>query len=164
MDTSDNVLWLLIRAHRHGRRWVDAAVRSHGVTAAQVGLLNRLAEHPGLSGAELARSSLISPQASSLALEILERRGLVERRPDPSHGRILRSYLTEEGRRLAAASVSAAVQGEAELLAVLDDDERAVLRRLLQRLVGRPEPVDGYGSHGDGSHGDGGRAAGAAGA
>ncbi|WP_029432283.1 MarR family winged helix-turn-helix transcriptional regulator [Blastococcus sp. URHD0036] len=142
MDTSDNVLWLLIQAHRSGRRWVDDAVRSHGVTAAQVGVLNRLAEQPGLSGAELARSSLISPQASSLVLETLERRGLVERRPDPAHGRILRNHLTAEGRRLAAASIAAAVAGEAELLAVLDDDERATLRRLLERLVARTPPGD----------------------
>ncbi len=142
MDTSDNLLWLLIRAHRHGRRWVDDAVREHGVTAAQVGLLNRLSEQPGLSGAELARSSLISPQAIQNALDTLERRGLVERRPDPTHGRILRSHLTEQGRRLAAASVSAAVRGEAELLAVLDPGERATLRRLLERLVEQVPPGD----------------------
>ena len=135
MDTSDNVLWLLNQAHQHGRRRVDEAVRRHGVTAAQAGLLNRLADHPGLSGAELARLSLISPQASHLALEALERRGLVERRPDPHHGRIVRSYLTRKGRRLAAVSITAAVKGEGDLLAVLDDEERETLRRLLKRLL-----------------------------
>lgn len=142
MDTSDNVLWLLNQAHQHGRRRVNDAVRGHGVTAAQAGLLNRLAEHPGLSGAELARRALTSPQASHLALEVLERRGLVERRPDPHHGRIVRSYLTEHGRRLATASISAAVQGEAELLAVLDADEQETLRRLLKRLLEHADPVD----------------------
>jgi DNA-binding MarR family transcriptional regulator len=135
MDTSDNVLWLITQAHHHVRRLVNDAVRDQGVTGAQVAMLNRLAAQPGLSGAELARLSLISPQASHLALETLERKGLVERRRDPHHGRIVRSYLTEEGRRLAEQSITAAVEGGTELLCVLDAEERETLRRLLQRLL-----------------------------
>ena len=135
MDTSDNVLWLITQAHHHVRRLVNDAVRAQGVSGAQVAMLNRLAAQPGLSGAELARLSLISPQASHLALETLERKGLVERRRDPHHGRIVRSYLTEEGRRLAQKTITAAVEGGTELLAVLDDDERETLRRLLKRLL-----------------------------
>jgi DNA-binding MarR family transcriptional regulator len=141
VDTSGNIMWLLKQAFHHGRRTVNDAIRSHGVTTAQIGLLNRLSVSPGLSGAELARRALITPQAAQLALAGLERRGLVERRRDPDHGRILRTYVTAKGRRLTAACLSDAIASERRLLRVLGAAERETLRRLLHRLVDHAAPL-----------------------
>jgi DNA-binding MarR family transcriptional regulator len=138
MDNSENITWLLKQAWEHGRRTVDDAIRSHGVTTAQIGILNRLADSPGLSGAELGRRLLITPQAAQLALATLQRHGLVERTPDPNHGRILRTYLTEEGRRVTTVCLVDALESEARLLDVLDAGEQETLRELLKRLAGRP--------------------------
>ena len=135
VDTSENIMWLLKQAFHHGRRTVNDAIRSHGLTTAQIGLLNRLTVSPGLSGAELARRALITPQAAQLALAGLERRGLVERRPDPDHGRILRAYVTAKGRRLTGVCLADAIASEKKLLRVLDADERETLRKLLHRLI-----------------------------
>lgn len=143
MDTSDHVLWLLKRAFHYGRRAVDEAIRAHGVTTAQIGLMNRLIDEPGLSGAELARRLLITPQAAQLALTTLERRGLVERKPDPNHGRIIRTFLTEEGRRVTDVCLADAVKGEEKLLEVFDAEERRMFRILLLRLMDEvPEDDD----------------------
>src|SRR5215471_13433236 len=99
-EAPERTLWLLKRAWHNGHRAVNEAVRPYGVTPTQLGALNRLVQEPGLSGAQLARELLVTPQAAQLALIALERRGLIRRAPDPNHGRIIRSYLTTEGRRI----------------------------------------------------------------
>src|ERR1700734_763996 len=105
MELTDNILWLLKQAFYFTLTTVNDAVSPHGVTTSQIGVLRQLADEPGLSGAELARRLLISPQGVQLALTALERRGLVERKQDPQHGRILQAYLTGEGRNVAATVV-----------------------------------------------------------
>lgn len=56
-------------------------------------------------GADLARAVHTTPQAMNGVLATLEREGLIERHPHPTHGRILQATLTSEGqRRLDAAN------------------------------------------------------------
>src|SRR5215211_5941390 len=78
---------------------MEAALRAHGLTGAQYAVLSVLARDAGLSGADLARACNTTPQAMNGVLATLERDGLVERRPHPTHGRILQATLTPEGRR-----------------------------------------------------------------
>ena len=134
-EEREHVLWLLKRAFHYGHRAVNEAVRPHGVTPTQIGALNRLVQEPGLSGAELARRLLVTPQAAQLALASLEERGLVERRPDPHHGRIVRTYLTEQGQKVVALCMDEALRAEGDFLAVLDPAERKQLIDLLTRLA-----------------------------
>ena len=56
-----------------------------------------LAEEPGLSNAQLARRSFVMPQTMNRILAMLGASGLVEPRAHAEHGRVLRSYLIEEG-------------------------------------------------------------------
>jgi len=134
-------MWLLKRVFHQGYRAVGDAVRPHGITPTQMGALNRLVAEPGLSGAELARRMMVTPQAAQLAVVGLERRGLVERVPDAHHGRIVRTYLTDEGRRITAAGMERAVEAEEEYLAVLDHDEQRTLIALLLRLAMQEPPA-----------------------
>jgi DNA-binding MarR family transcriptional regulator len=141
-QTPEQALWLLKRAFHSGHRAISEALRDQGVTPTQLGTLNRLLDEPGLSGADLARRLLITPQASQLALASLERRGLIERRPDPDHGRILRAHLTRQGRKVATASLERGIAAEDQFLSVLDDLERETLLDLLARLA-KHGPEDG---------------------
>lgn len=84
---------------------MDTALREHGLTPYQYGALSVLARSPGASGADLARAVNTTPQAMNGVLATLERESLIERRPHPTHGRILQTTLTSEGqRRLEAAN------------------------------------------------------------
>jgi DNA-binding MarR family transcriptional regulator len=84
---------------------MDAALRPHDLTPPQYGVLSVLARDPGLSGADLARAFSTTPQATNEVLAALARKHLIERRPHPTHGRILQATLTGEGqRRLQAAN------------------------------------------------------------
>jgi DNA-binding MarR family transcriptional regulator len=52
-----------------------------------------------------ARACNISPQAMNGVVATLERDGLVQRAPHPTHGRILQASLTDEGAKRLAAGV-----------------------------------------------------------
>jgi len=100
-----HVGYLLVQAWHTMRAALDAALRPHDLTAPQYAALSVLARDPGLSGADLARACNITPQAINEVLATLERKHMVERRPHPTHGRILQATLTDEGqRRLQAAN------------------------------------------------------------
>ena len=97
--------FLLVQAWHAVIAAMDTALRPHGLTPPQYGVLSVLARDPGLSGADVARACNITPQAANEVLATLERKRMIERRPHPTHGRILRSTLTDEGnRRLQAAN------------------------------------------------------------
>ena len=78
---------------------MEMALRPHGLTVAQYGVLSVLAREPGASGADLARACSTTAQAMNGVLTTLERDSLIERRPHPTHGRILQATLTSEGQR-----------------------------------------------------------------
>lgn len=135
MELTDNILWLLKQAFHFSLTTVNEAISGHGVTTAQIGLMRQLANEPGLSGAELARRLLISPQGAQLALTALERRGLVERKQNPQHGRIMQAYLTDEGRAVTTAVLSDALAAHERVFGVLSGDEQQLLHDLLVRVV-----------------------------
>jgi DNA-binding MarR family transcriptional regulator len=135
MELTENLLWLLKQAFYFSLTSVNDAISSHGVSTAQIGVLRQLSNEPGLSGAELARRLLISPQGVQLALTSLERRGLVERKQDPQHKRILQAYLTDEGRNVVATVLGDAVAAHEEVFGVLSAQEQETLRELLSRVV-----------------------------
>lgn len=135
MELTENILWLLKQAFYFSLTTVNDAISVHGVSTAQVGVLRQLSNEPGLSGADLARRLLISPQGVQLALTALERRGLVERKQDPQHKRILKAFLTDEGRTVVETVVGDAVAAHDQVFGVLSDEEKETLRDLLGRVV-----------------------------
>jgi DNA-binding MarR family transcriptional regulator len=135
MELTENILWLLKQAFYFSLTSVNDAISAHGVSTAQIGVLRQLSNEPGLSGAELARRLLISPQCVQLALTALERRGLVERKQDPQHKRILQAFLTDEGRDVVATVVNDALAAHEKVFGVLSAEEQETLRELLSRVV-----------------------------
>lgn len=135
MEFTDNLLWFLKQAFYFSLTSVNDAISDHGVSTAQIGVLRQLTNEPGLSGAELARRLLITPQGVQLALTALEKRGLVQRKQDPQHARILQAFLTDSGREVAAAVVQDAVAAHEAVFGVLSADEQKTLRDLLAKVV-----------------------------
>ncbi|MBP2454921.1 MarR family winged helix-turn-helix transcriptional regulator [Mycolicibacterium lutetiense] len=146
MDLTENTLWWLKQAFYFSLTEVNESVKEHGVTTAQIGVLRQLTNQPGLSGAELARRLLITPQGVQLALTALEKRSLVERKQDPQHGRILQVFLTDEGRAVASAVVADAVTAHDRVFGVLSEEEQEQLKALLRRVI---EQGTGHTPHSD---------------
>ena len=118
---------------------MESALRPHGLTGAQYAVLSVLARDPDLSGADLARACNTTPQAMNGVLVTLERDGAVQRRPHPTHGRILQASLTDEGRRRLKAATPAVQELEAIIEADLAADAIAGIKAWLVTSAKRLE-------------------------
>lgn len=97
-NTVDRPGYLIKRAQAALNAHMTRALHEHGITMTQFAVLTALAEEPGLSNAELARRAFITPQSMNETLRDLEQRAWISRSRHPTHGRILRIGLTEQGR------------------------------------------------------------------
>ena len=134
-DTVPRISYVVARLERALRREIDARLREHGLTTTQYTALSVLARRPGLSSAQLARRSYTSPQSAHQLVRVLEREGLVERMPDPDHGRILRLRLTADGTRVLAACDADVDRMEEQMLRSLEPAHRERLRSELIACV-----------------------------
>ena len=134
----------LKRAQHALRLRMDEALREKGTTTPQYAALSALAEEPGLSNAQLARRSFVTPQTMNQILKGLEATGLVRREGHPEHGRVLRSYLTDEGERLHEECASRVDAVEESMVAGLPERKRRALLEALRGCV-RALSADGRG-------------------
>ncbi len=83
---------------------------------------------------DLARIERFTPPAVTRIVGGLEDRGLVVRRPSPDDARSTLVEITDKGRHLLVETRTEQAQGVAALLAVLDDDEVAIVAAALDAL------------------------------
>jgi len=111
---------------------MDEALRGLGLTTPQYAALSALEEEPGMSGADLARWAFVTPQTMNGIVVGLEGRGLIERRPHPTHGRVLMAFPTREGEALVARAHKLVEEIEERMLRGLDEQERLRLAETLR--------------------------------
>jgi MarR family transcriptional regulator for hemolysin len=92
-DFERDLMFLLHDVARLIRVDADKRARAHGMTRAQWGILIWLERQPGLSQKELSEFLEVEPITVARLIDRLERRGMVERRPDPKDRRIWRLHL-----------------------------------------------------------------------
>jgi DNA-binding MarR family transcriptional regulator len=129
------MLYLVGRADRVVRRAMNGVLAAHSVSLNQYTTLSVLARLGGLSNAQLARRSLVSPQSMNEVLLALEQRGLVRRRAHPEHGRILQAQVTAKGRKLLSACEAEVGGLEERMMKNLSTHERRSLRNALLECV-----------------------------
>lgn len=134
--------YLVKRLESAVRQNLDAVLSAQGLTTPQYAALSILGRQPGLSSAQLARRSFVTPQSMQVMVAAFVRGGLVERRPDPENQRILRMSLTDEGRTVLSRSQQAADQIERSMLAGLANarirDFSETLQTCTRNLTGTP--------------------------
>jgi DNA-binding MarR family transcriptional regulator len=84
-----------------------------------------------LSAADLARAMGTTPQGANVLVTGMTQRGLVERTPHPTHGRILETYPTDEGMRRFKAALPFIRRPEATMSKSLDKTELIIVKRWL---------------------------------
>ena len=127
--------YLIGRLDRIIRRALEERLRSYGVTVLGYTALTVLAVRPGLSNAQLARRSFMTPQGMNQAVAVLAQRGFIERSPDTDNRRKQRIELTDLGRRVVDDCSAAVDEYEQQLLDVLGPAAREELNRLLHTVV-----------------------------
>lgn len=128
---------LFARVTALGRRHVEAAFTEVGLSAGEFDVLASLLHAPDRTSkpSVLARSGMLSPAGMTHRLDLLERAGFVERRPDPDDRRVTLVVLTAAGEAKAIEAAHAHVAAEAEFLDALGPSDRADLRRVLETLL-----------------------------
>src|SRR5580765_1175687 len=91
------ISYVIARLERAIRTAINERVREHGLTTLQYTTLSVLGRRGGLSNAQLARRSYMTPQSMSEVIEALEAKGLIERNQHPNHRRVLPAKLTATG-------------------------------------------------------------------
>ena len=127
--------YLIGRLDRIIRRALEERLRPYDVTLLGYTALTVLAVRPGLSNAQLARRSFMTPQGMNQAIAVLAERGLIRRSPDKDNRRKRRIELTALGRRVVAECSAVVDEYERELLDVLDTRQREQLNVLLRTVV-----------------------------
>ena len=118
------------------------ALRAVGLTVAQYSALMILAEHPGLSGAQLARRCFVTPQTMAAILAGLEAKDLVTRQASTVHSQVLQTALTRHGRALLRKADRVAVGIESALAEAFSAAEQAQVMALLERVTAVLEAAD----------------------
>lgn len=101
----------------------------------QYAALSAIRRLPGLDQLELARVIAFDRSTAQDVLIRLEKRGFLERRKDPEDRRRRCLYITPAGEAALDAVAEANAVAQHRILDGLDDEERALFMRLLQRLV-----------------------------
>lgn len=127
--------YLLRQAQAASRLSMERALASLKVTPPQFVVLTMLRAYPGLSGADLARVALLTPQTVGVIVGNLERDGAIARTPHPVHGRMLQWKLTRRGARLLDNCRRRALLLERRLAAGLSTRSQAMVRRWLSKIA-----------------------------
>lgn len=96
--------------------------------------------HAPMTLREIAKAAEVDPPAASVAVDRLERRGLVQRRPHPDDNRSKLVHLTDAGRQ-AAAAAQRILTDPPPALAALNSGDLAALTRIFATLNAEPAPT-----------------------
>jgi DNA-binding MarR family transcriptional regulator len=127
--------YLLRQAQAAARLTLERALDDLGVTPPQFVVLTMLRAYPGLSGADLARVALLTPQTVGVIIRNLERSRAIRKTPHPVHGRVLQWTLTRRGGNLLGQCRRRAMALERRLTAGLGAKGQATVRRWLSKIA-----------------------------
>lgn len=131
----DNLVgYALRRAQMKVFQHLVEQLSQHDLRPAQFTAMAIIEQEPGLMQADLARKLAIEPPQLVLLLNKLESRGLAERVRAKQDKRSYGLYLSKEGKALLRKLKKLAEASDATATEPLDDDERAQLLALLQKI------------------------------
>lgn len=126
----------IYRVHMLGTAALRKALQAkgHDVTPEQLTVMARLFEQEGMNQSQLGEKVLKDRHNMTRILNLLEKKGLIERRPDGNDKRAYRLYLTENGRSvLRKAAPVVRIHWEKRIEGLSQEDLRG-LRRILGHM------------------------------
>lgn len=131
-DAQPLTLYLVKRLELAIRARMDEELRPLGLTTPQFTALTVLRHRDGLSSAQLARRSFVTPQTMNEMVRALERNGHLERHRDPANRRVLLIALTPSGRDLLERCDPLISAIEAEMLGAIPSVQHGLFRQSLE--------------------------------
>jgi DNA-binding MarR family transcriptional regulator len=127
--------YLLARVGAESRRMWARMLAEHDLTPHHFGMLMVLDQSGAETQQQLSRAVGVDPRNAVGVIDALERRGFVERQPDPADRRRHAVALTSAGRAAIRDLRRAGERVEERLLDCLTSTERAGLHRTLGKLL-----------------------------
>ena len=106
------------------------------VSLAGLGVLRVLMDEDGLKSSEVADRAWSSPGTVTAVVNTLARDGFDERKPDEADRRIVRLYLTDQGRAVITYYVTQAAPQWRKAFDFADAADEAVVRRFFVQMIG----------------------------
>ena len=128
------IIGRLSRLSRHIEQGLEKNFKRHGLQGGTFDLLAALRRHGApftLTPTQLQAEMMLSSGATTHRIDLLEKRGLIERLPDPDDRRGTLVRLTAKGKELVDEVVVTHLETEEELLEGLSAPERRSLSQLL---------------------------------
>ena len=136
IDTDREIRELLGKICAQSRRNFEGALRSLKIHVGQDLALCQLWNEEGLTQVQLSEKMGCEPPTVTNMVKKLEEYGLITRVPDKNDARVVRVYLTEQGRALKEPVMQIWQAQQQSLLNGLMPEERLLMRRLLQQMLG----------------------------
>jgi len=131
---SEELGYLLKEVQQDLRRKMDKSLADINLTTPQYAVLAQLKECAGLSNAELARKSFVTPQTMNLIVRNLEERQLVVRTASQSHGKIMNTDVTKKGFNILGKANGLVFEVEEQIFGKLSKEDSNTLKMILQQL------------------------------
>jgi DNA-binding MarR family transcriptional regulator len=130
----------LLFVARQVQQRLAARLEPVDVSVSQFGVLHHVASRPDVTSGELARLLGYTPQAASVAVRDLTRRGWIERESHGQRGKRIALRLTEDGARCHAQALAVVLDFEDEVGALVGG--LRTLDRLVDDLHGAWRRID----------------------
>ncbi len=118
------------------KRTIQTVERETGIAGMKWFLLKMLDRSDGISQGEVSQEYEMDPSRVTRTVQAMEREGMILRERDPEDNRVVRLYLTDEGRKLLAKSPQVNEELHRRIREVMSEEEFEELRRMLVLLAG----------------------------
>jgi len=118
------------------KRMMAMVERETGLSAPKWFVLVVLSRRDGIGQGEVSQLFEVDPSRVTRIAQALEGEGLVRRERDPEDNRVVRMYLTEEGRRWLRKLPDLNRRVEKRIRSVFSEEEHEELQRMLGLLAG----------------------------
>jgi len=133
-DEHESIRYLLTLICKLSRDRSRVLMSGIGIHCGQGIALRQLWRKDGVTQSDLAHGLHVAPATVTIALQRMERIGLIERRPDQRDQRVSRVFLTDRGRSLRASVEENWHKLEEQMLVGFSDKERKVMRQNLLKI------------------------------
>jgi DNA-binding MarR family transcriptional regulator len=127
--------YLVRQANSAVRAAMEKALAELKVTPPQFAVLTMIMSYPGLSGADLARLTFLTPQTINVIVRNLEKAGAIEKSAHASHGRILQLTATVKGQALLKRCRARVMDVEDRIGGLVGREEEKAVRRWLGAIA-----------------------------
>jgi DNA-binding MarR family transcriptional regulator len=131
----DQPAFLLAQVGAHAATRFAERLGTLHLTPPDAGILRLLRMAPGISQQELSARLQIHPSRLVAILDNLEKRELIDRKPNPQDRRLYSLHLTREGGEILERIGKLAREHQDTLLSTLSSEERGKLTELLHRIA-----------------------------